>query len=204
FRALGTCAGRKTASRVPSSRTLQKQGVPAHWDTLQRACRPRASADSMGKLDEGARAADALPPAGVSPAPASPTTPIPCRPRGVRHLDLEGPPAHSLAVEPLDRLGGILGRGHLHEAEATGAARVAIRHYRRRFDRADPREQLTQPVLGRREGEASDEQFVGHGHPPNRSPSGGGTPWNADNSTRVAVWLRERFRANQQPDQTVA
>src|SRR5215510_4957431 len=202
-RCSGPCGQLGCMSDATSLRPAKTEGFSS-LRPLQRASRPRESDGSMGKLQVSAPLPLASTAPDVASAPSSPSAPAPGRPGGARHFDLERPAIHGLPVEALDRLGGILGRGHLDEAKAPRAAGVAIRHHCGGFDRADSREQFAQPVLGRREGEASDEQFVGHGHPPNRSPPGGGTPWNADNSTRVAVWLRERFRANRQPDQTVA
>src|SRR5215469_7532713 len=65
----------------------------------------------------------------VTSAPSSATAPAPGRTRGVRQFHLERPAIDGLPVKALDRLSGILGRGHLDEAEAPRAAGVAIRHH---------------------------------------------------------------------------
>src|SRR2546427_272594 len=67
------------------------------------------------------------------------------------------------AVELADRLLGFLVRRHLDEAEAAGAARVAVRDDARGLHVAARGERFPQPVRGCGEREASDEEFHSHG-----------------------------------------
>src|SRR3989442_8836711 len=70
------------------------------------------------------------------------------RGRCLRALHLDPASVHVLAVEPGDGLIGLLARGHFHEAEATRASGVAVRHDRRGFDLAGLGEELTQTLGG--------------------------------------------------------
>src|ERR1700693_2518565 len=107
----------------------------------------------------------------------------PCA-RTSRQLDLERPAVHSLAIELLDRVGGLLGRRHLDEAESARATRVTIHHDCGGFDPAGPREHLAQPFVRRGEGQAPDINFIRHGKPPNRTPAGNGTLWKTEPESR--------------------
>src|SRR5712692_4842441 len=106
-----------------------------------------------------------------------------------RHLDLERPAVHGLAIELLDRVGGLLGRRHLDEAESARATRVTIHHDGGGFDAAGHREHLAQPIVRRGEGQAADIKFMRHGENLQRElPPGNGTLWEAEDGTRVEVW----------------
>src|SRR5439155_15476648 len=80
----------------------------------------------------------------------------------LRLLDLDGASVQVGPVEPADGLLGFFRSGHLHEAEAAGTSGVSVRHDTGRFDRARSREGFAQPLVGRREREASNEQFDCH------------------------------------------
>src|SRR3990172_2183694 len=122
-----------------------------------------------------------------SPLPAAAAAAPACA-RTRRRLHPERPAVHGLAIELLDRVGGLLGRRHLDEAESARATRVTIHHHCGGFDPAGRREHLTQPIVRRGEGKASDIKFMRHGKPPNRPPAGNGTLWEAEDGTRVEVW----------------
>src|SRR3970040_167977 len=122
-----------------------------------------------------------------SPLPAAAAAAPACA-RTSRQLDLERPAVHSLAIELLDRIGGLLGRRHLDEAESARPTRVTIHYDCGGFDPAGHREHLAQPIVRRGAGQASDIKFMRHGKPPNRTPAGNGTLWEAEDGTRVEVW----------------
>src|SRR2546425_428314 len=78
-------------------------------------------------------------------------------------FDLDRAAIQARAVELADRLLGFLVRRHLDEAEAAGAARVAVRDDARGLHVAARGERFPQPVRGCGEREASDEEFHSHG-----------------------------------------
>src|SRR5207302_10956006 len=113
--------------------------------------------------------APAAPAAAAAPIPAA--APLAARARAcwLGELDLERPAVHLLTVELLDRGLGLLGRRHLDEAEPARTARLTVRDDRRRLDPARLGEHFAQPLAGRRERQATDEQPLCHRPPPNKS-----------------------------------
>src|SRR5216683_3033329 len=109
----------------------------------------------------------------LPPTPAVPAAPRPtaasaaAQTRGLGELYFQRPPVQFLAVELLHGRIGLLGR--------------------RRLDRAGLTEDLTQPLVRGREGQACDEELLCHGAPLNASPAVDDTPWNAEDGTRVVV-----------------
>src|SRR5205085_5233211 len=79
-----------------------------------------------------------------------------------RLVDGQGATAQFLAVELCDGGLALLLRGHLDEAEAARAARVAILDDRSRLDRTGLREQFAQVFAGSLEREIPDVKFNGH------------------------------------------
>src|SRR5579885_451338 len=82
------------------------------------------------------------------------------RPR-LAHVDLAT--GEVPAVQRRDRLVGLARRGHLDEAEAARATRVAVRDDRRRFARPVFREERFEVRTGGVEREVSDEELLAHG-----------------------------------------
>src|SRR5438132_11700826 len=135
-----------------------------------------------------------MPDSRLPATPAAPAAPEPAaapgatRARRLGKLHLQGPTVHFLTVELLDRGLGLLGRRHLDEAEPARTARLTVRDDRRRLDPASLGEHFAQPLAGRRERQASDEELLCHRAPPNRSSAVGDTPWNAEEGARAVVW----------------
>src|SRR2546429_8041816 len=127
----------------------------------------------------------APPPAAAAVPTAAPTA---ARARRLGELDLQRPAIDLLTVELLDCGLGRLGRRHLDEAKPARAPGVTVRYDRGRFDPAGLSEQLPQPLAGRRERQASDEELLCHRAPPGRSSAIDVTPWNAEEGARVVVW----------------
>src|SRR5262245_30833362 len=103
--------------------------------------------------------ANAMTCTGLPPAAAAASA----RARWLGQLDLQQTAVELMAVEAGDRLAGLLGRGHLDEAEAARLACVTIGHDGGGFDGADLAEQVSQGVCRRRERDAADEEFMSHG-----------------------------------------
>src|SRR5207247_11086387 len=81
--------------------------------------------------------------------------------RGLLHPELTA--VQVLAVELRDRLIGLFRRGHLHEAEAARATRIAVGHDGSRFDLAGRREHFAKPLRRCGKREPADEQLLRHG-----------------------------------------
>src|SRR6185369_10604399 len=100
--------------------------------------------------------------AATATAETAPTAATTAAAGSLRLLDLDRASVQVGAVEPADGLFRFLGRRHLDEAEAARAAGIPVRHHTGRFDGARSRECFPQPLIGRREREASNEQFDRH------------------------------------------
>src|SRR5262245_33157001 len=85
----------------------------------------------------------ALPPGRATRAAAAIAGPL-------RHVDHELAPLEGLIVELCDGLLGLRRSGHLHEAEASGLAREAIRDHRRGLDGSALGEVLAKTLGSRR------------------------------------------------------
>src|SRR5262245_6425053 len=100
------------------------------------------------------------------PAPRGSVRPLPTAATAAGALarlgDGELAPAELVTVQFLDRPGGILGRAHLDEAEATRLSGGAIRDHRRRLAGPDLREELGQLLASGGEGQVPHEELLAH------------------------------------------
>src|SRR5262245_9733758 len=116
-------------ARAPSGPDRGGRGPPA-----------RPAGNDLGRLPAvRAAAAAATTAAAARPAEAAAAlTPAPTPAGGRRLLHLEAAAIDLLAVELGDGLLRILFSGHLHEAEAPGAAGIAVGHHGGRLDGSRP------------------------------------------------------------------
>src|SRR5262245_43169975 len=146
---------------------------------------------------------------GLPSTPAVPSTSRPAtassaaaKARRLGELHTQPPPIQLLAVELFDRRLGLFGRRHLDEAEATRAPGLPVHYDRRRLDCTGLGEDVAEPLVRRRKGQASDEELLCHDPPLTGSPAVEDTPWYAEDCTRDGL-VREGFALNLRRGQTV-